>query len=176
MNAITIPAIERMIYVIRGQKVMLDSDLAELYEVETKYLNRQLSRNMERFPDDFAFQLTEEEFRTVKDLQSKNKEYGGRRTLPYVFTESGVAMLSSVLGSGRAIQVNISIMRTFIKMRSYLALESGLADRVGKIEHATNSLFKNVFERLEFLEADNLPKYEHPPERKRIGLKPKVTK
>lgn len=176
MKTVTIPAIERMIYVIRGQKVMLDSDLAELYEVETKYLNRQLNRNKERFPEDFAFQLTDEEFEALKNLQSKDKLYGGRRYLPHVFTESGVAMLSSVLGSARAIQVNISIMRTFIKLRSFLALESGLSDRVGKLEQTTNHLFKVVFERLEFLEADNLPKYEHPPERERIGIKPKGNK
>jgi hypothetical protein len=170
MNAVTIPGIEKMIYVIRGQKVMLDSDLATLYEVETRTFNQAVKRNLDRFPDDFMFQLTEEEYEALKNLAGAEDTYGGRRYLPMVFTECGVAMLSSVLTSGRAAQVNISIMRTFIKLRSFLPMESGLADRVGKLEKSTNQLFKAVFERLDDLE-EGLP--DHPKDRKRIGLKPK---
>jgi len=170
MNAVTIPGIEKMIYVIRGQKVMLDSDLAQLYEVPTKAFNQAVRRNLERFPEDFMFQLTEEEYEAVKNLAGAEDTYGGRRYLPMVFTECGVAMLSSVLTSGRAAQVNISIMRTFIKLRCFLAMESSLAERVGKLEKNTNQLFKAVFERLDDLEA-GLP--DHPKDRQRIGLRPK---
>ena len=116
------------------------------------------------------FQLTEEEYEALKNLAGSEITYGGRRYLPMVFTECGVAMLSSVLTSGRAAQVNISIMRTFIKLRSFLAMESGLAERVGKLEKSTNQLFKAVFERLDDLE-EGLP--DHPKDRKRIGLKSK---
>lgn len=107
--------IEQKILVIRGQKVMLDADLAELYGVETKSLNRAVKRNLKRFPADFMFQLTHEEVSRLRYQSgtSKNKGRGGRRYLPYVFTEHGVAMLSSVLGSDRAVEINISIMRCF---------------------------------------------------------------
>lgn len=162
--------VEKMIYLIRGQKVMLDSDLSVLYEVETKYLNRQVRRNIERFPEDFAFQLTGAEFELLKTTLGKQGLYGGRRFLPYVFTESGVAMLSSVLGSPRAIQVNIAIMRTFIKLRSFLAMGAGPDERITDLEKTTNHLFKIVFERLDDLEEREIPKYEHTHDRKKIGL------
>ncbi len=171
MNPVTIPSVEKMIYVIRSQKVMLDSDLAKLYEVPTKAFNQAVRRNLDRFPEDFMFQLTDTEFDGLKLFLGTTESYGGRRHLPNVFTECGVAMLSSVLTSGRAAQVNISIMRTFIKLRSFLAMESSLAERVGKLEKSTNHLFKVVFERLDSLE-EELP--NHPKDRKRIGLKPKV--
>lgn len=170
MSETNLVKIEKMIYVIRGQKVMLDSDLATLYEVETRTFNQAVKRNLDRFPEDFMFQLAEEEYETLKNAIGKDGTYGGRRYLPMVFTECGVAMLSSVLTSSRAAQVNISIMRTFIKLRSFLAMESSLAERVGKLEKSTNQLFKVVFERLDDLE-DGLP--NHPKDRKRIGLKPK---
>ena len=173
MNSVTIPGIEKMIYIIRGQKVMLDSDLAQLYDVPTKAFNQAVKRNLERFPDDFMFQLTDVEFEELKNLKGSIESYGGRRYLPMAFTECGVAILSSVLTRSRAAQVNISIMRTFIKLRSFLAMESGLAERVGKLEKSTNHLFKVVFERLDTLEEAELPKYEHPHNRKRIGLKSK---
>ena len=114
------------------------------------------------------FHLTQEEYEVIKGLSGGVGNYGGRRYLPYVFTESGVAMLSSVLGSDRAVQVNISIMRTFIKLRSFLALESSLSEKVGKLEHGTNYLFKIVFERLDTLE-EELP--SHSKDRTRIGIK-----
>lgn len=174
MNAITISVIERMIYVIRGQKVMLDSDLAQLYEVETRAFNQSVKRNLSRFPEDFMFQLTEEEATELRRLTNTKQEgRGGRRHAPFVFSEAGVAMLSSVLTSERAAQVNISIIRTFVKLRSFLAMEGALTDKVGRLEKSTNHLFKVVFERLDRLEEGELPKYEHPHDRKRIGLKSK---
>ena len=107
-------AVEKKIFLIRGQKVMLDSDLAKLYEIETKQLTRQVRRNFKRFPADFMFQLTKDEYLRCQIGTSKR---GGRRYLPYAFTEQGVAMLSSVINSERAIQVNIGIMRVFVNIR-----------------------------------------------------------
>jgi hypothetical protein len=111
--------IERRIHVIRGQRVMLDSDLAKLYGVPTKRLNEQVRRNRDRFPDDFAYQLTPQEFRELKSqiATSKPAPRGGKQKLPWVFTEHGVAMLSSVLNSPQGVQVNIAIMRAFVHMR-----------------------------------------------------------
>jgi hypothetical protein len=108
------------IYLIRGEKVMLDSDLAELYGVETKRLNEQIKRNIERFPEDFMFQLTTEEFINLKS-QIATSSWGGRRTPPFAFTEHGVLMLSSVLNSELAIKINIQIMRVYTKIRNMLA-------------------------------------------------------
>ena len=120
MSEISLSKIETVIYVIRNQKVMLDSDLADLYGVETKQLNRQVRRNSSRFPEDFMFQLTTEEYQVLKcQIGTSKQGSGGKQKLPLVFTESGVAMLSSVLSSDRSVQVNIAIMRTFIKMRSF---------------------------------------------------------
>jgi hypothetical protein len=107
------------IYLISGTKVMLDSDLAELYQVGTKRLNEQVKRNLGRFPEDFMFQLSKEQWENLKS-QNATSSWGGRRTLPYVFTEQGVAMLSSVLNSNVAINVNIQIIRVFTKMREML--------------------------------------------------------
>ena len=130
--------IKNLIYEIRGQKVMLDSDLAELYEVETKNLNKAVKRNIERFPDVFMFQLTEEEWQTLRFQFGTSKEgtpgKGGRRYLPYVFTEQGVAMLSSVLNSKRAIQINIQIMITFVKIREFALTNKELAQKVLELE------------------------------------------
>lgn len=107
MGMATKDGIEKIIYLIRGQKVMLDSDLAKLYEVSTKVFNQAIKRNLDRFPEDFMFQLTNTEFEELKSHTGETESYGGRRYLPLVFTECGVAMLSSVLTSGRAAQVNI---------------------------------------------------------------------
>lgn len=117
--------VRNMIYDIRGQKVMIDFELAELYEVETKYINRTVKRNIERFPSDFMFQLTNEEWEDFKVRCQfvTSPKGGGRQYLPYVFTEQGVAMLSGVLKSKRAIEVNIQIMRTFVNLRQW-ALDS----------------------------------------------------
>jgi hypothetical protein len=153
MTEVSLSKIEKMIYVIRGQKVMLDSDLAELYSVETKAFNRQVSRNEIRFPPDFMFRLTSEEHEFLRcQIGTSNIGRGGRRYLPLVFTEGGVAMLSSVLSSDRAAVVNISIIRTFIKRRSFLAMENSLVEKIDKMEQGKNKLFKVVFERLDAVE------------------------
>jgi hypothetical protein len=145
--------INNIIYIIRGQKVMLDSDLAKLYGVETKQLNRQVRRNNIRFPDDFMFELNKEEFENLKCQNgTSSSEYGGRRKQPLVFTENGVAMLSSVLKSDQAALVNIAIMRIFTKLRSFHLLEKDLVNRVDQLEIDTTEVFKVVFERLDKIE------------------------
>jgi len=127
--------IKQRIYIIRGQKVMLDNDLAGLYGVVTKVLNQAISRNLERFPEDFMFQINEEESENLRSqFVTSSMCHGGRRYLPYVFTEHGVAMLSSVLKSKRAIQMNIFIIRAFIKMRENLDNYKDLAIKINEIE------------------------------------------
>src|SRR5882762_8574231 len=121
------------IYFIRGQKVMLDEDLAELYQVATKRLNEQVKRNIYRFPEDFMFQLTEEEFENLKS-QNATSSWGGRRKLPSAFTEHGVLMLSSVLSSERAIAVNIQIMRIYTKMRELLMTNQEILLKLEQLE------------------------------------------
>jgi len=164
--------IEAMIYTIRGQKVMLDRDLARLYEIETSRLNEAVKRNEERFPTDFLIVPNSSE---LSDLRSQIAILGGVSTRnlvfkksPNLFTENGVAMLSSVLNSKTAIQINIAIMRTFTKLRGFLVMEPSLKEEVGNLKENTNQLFKIVFERLDDLE-ESLP--EHPKDRKKIGLK-----
>ena len=137
------------IYLIRGQKVMLDSDLAELYGVPTGRMNEQVKRNRERFPEDFMFQLTEEEFENLKSQIAISSLWGGRRKLPFVFTEHGVAMLSSVLRSKRAVEVNIAIMRTFVRMREMLATHEDLAREVRKHDQQIASLYEHLQRLLE---------------------------
>jgi hypothetical protein len=123
-----------------------DRDLARLYEVETKTLNRAVKRNLQRFPQDFMFQLTEDEADALRyQIGTSNKGRGGRRYLPFVFTEQGVAMLSSVLNSERAIRVNIEIMRAFVKLRQLLASNSELARRLDELESKYDKQFKIVF-------------------------------
>lgn len=171
MSNIRLVKVESMIYLIRGHKVMVDSDLAELYGVLTKNLNKAVGRNKDRFPEDFMFQLTEEETESLRfQIGTSKVGRGGRRYLPHVFTEGGVAMLSSVLTSDEAARVNVSIIRTFIRLRSFLAMENSLSDRVSKLEEGTNRLFKVVFERLDAVE-DETPILK--PNRKKIGLKSK---
>jgi hypothetical protein len=123
------------IHVVRGFKVMLDQDLAVLYGVGTKRLNEQVKRNAERFPGDFMFQLTNEEWSDLKS-QNATSSWGGRRTLPYVFTEQGVAMLSSVLNSGQAIKVNISIMRVFVQMRKWAVDHADLLEKIEALQRS----------------------------------------
>lgn len=119
--------IEKSILLIRGRKVMLDSDLAALYSVETKQLVRAVKRNLTRFPADFMFQLSKKEFRNLRFQFGTSSQWGERRYPPYAFTEQGVAMLSSVLSSPKAIQVNIEIMRAFVRLRGMLASHTDLA-------------------------------------------------
>src|SRR3990172_3085560 len=135
MNRAAIPAerIERSILVLRGHKVLLDADLAKLYGVETKVLLQALKRNPDRFPKDFMFQLTDQEFRDLRS-QFVTSSWGGRRYAPYVFTEQGVAMLSSVLNSPRAIAVNIEIIRAFVRLREIIASNKELARRLDELE------------------------------------------
>ena len=127
--------IQNLIYEIRGYKVMLDSDLAALYEVETKVLNQAVKRNLERFPADFMFQLTVEEFKILRSQNVTSPKGGGRQYLPYVFTEQGVAMLSGILKSQKAIKVNIQIMRTFVRLRQFAIENKELAQRLSELEH-----------------------------------------
>ena len=129
--------IQSMIYTFRGRQVMLDSDLAMLYKVETKYLNRQRNRNAERFPEDFCFQLSKEEYEILRcqNVTSKNENgSGGRRYLPYVFTEQGIAMLSSVLKSEVAAKASINIMRAFVEMRKFLISNNEMFARLDRVE------------------------------------------
>ena len=134
MNDIT--AIQNLIYEIRGYKVMLDSDLAKLYEVTTKRLNEAVKRNIARFPKHYMFQLLPEEFENLRSqFATSSKRHGGRRYMPYVFTEQGVAMLSSVLNSEMAIQVNIQIIDTFVKLRQLAVEHKDLEQRISDLEH-----------------------------------------
>ena len=129
--------IQSMIYTFRGRQVMLDSDLARLYQVETKYLNRQRNRNAERFPEDFCFQLSKEEYEILRcqNVTSKKENgSGGRRYLPYVFTEQGIAMLSSVLKSEVAAKASINIMRAFVEMRKFLISNNEMFARLDRVE------------------------------------------
>jgi len=166
--------IERSILLIRGHKVILDSDLAELYGVTTKRLNEQVKRNRARFPDDFMFQLTVSETEILRSQFATSKMgRGGRRYLRYAFTEQGVAMLSSVLNSERAIKVNIEIMRTFVRLRRMLASHSELARKLDALEKKYDAQFKIVFDAIRQLMAPPEPQ----PPKKRIGFlveEPKV--
>ncbi len=127
--------IERRIHFIRGQKVILDKDLAELYQVPTMRLNEQVKRNLNRFPSDFMFQLTKDEsVNLISQFAISSSGHGGRRHSPYAFTELGVAMISSVLKSDRAVQMNIFIMRAFVKLRELLATHKDLAEKIQTLE------------------------------------------
>lgn len=147
---VTLDQVERKIFLIRGQQILLDSDLAALYGVETRVLNQAVRRNIERFPEDFLLTLTREEFDNLisQSVTSSSKNFGGRRKLPFAFTEQGVAMLSSVLNSERAVQVNIAIMRAFVNMRKLAVTNEEVAKRLAvierKIDHHDEN-FKKVF-------------------------------
>jgi len=147
---IRVDRIEKAILLIRGQKVMLDRDLAELYAVETGALNRAVKRNIQRFPEDFMFQITDEEAERLRCQTGISKRgRGGRRYLPYVFTEQGVAMLSSVLNSERAIEVNIAIMRVFVRLREMMATHKELAFKLAELEERLeghDEQIQNIFE------------------------------
>lgn len=150
------PLIESRIFVIRGHKVLLDADLAALYEVETRILNQAVKRNRERFPADFMFQLTQKESEalTSQIVMSKVTGRGGRRHAPYAFTEQGVAMLSSVLTSKRAVEVNIAIMRTFVRLRKLLATHEELARQLDELrwkQEEQGQQIESVFETIQYL-------------------------
>jgi hypothetical protein len=160
--------IEHHIYVIRGQKVMLDADLAALYGVETKMLNRAVRRNPERFPEHFMFQLTPPEANALRFQTGTSKTgRGGRRYLPYVFTEHGVVMLSAVLNSARAVQMSIMVVQAFVRLREMIAANTDLAARVEKLEHGhrqTASILEVLVDEIDGLKA--LP----PPSKRKIGF------
>lgn len=150
---VPLEVIERRIYLIRSQKVMFDFDLAELYQVPTKALNQAVRRNIDRFPEDFMFQLTADEFTNWRSqiVTSNPAAKMGLRRPPSVFTEHGVAMLSSVLQSDRAVQVNIAIVRTFVRLRQLLATHKELAARLAAMEKKYDQRFKVVFDILKQL-------------------------
>ncbi|CAH0216842.1 hypothetical protein SRABI27_02127 [Pedobacter sp. Bi27] len=156
------------IYELRGLKVMLDSDLAELYGVETKRLNEQVGRNPDRFPEDFMFQLNDEEWLNLKS-QFATSSWGGRRKLPFVFTEHGILMLSSVLNSKQAIQVNIQIVRIFSRIRQFIIDNGELKLEIEEIKKTLNNHDKNI--ELVFTYLDRLIDKKTGP-RKRIGYMP----
>ena len=188
-SVIPVERIEQAIYVIRGQKVMLDADLALLYGVETKALNRAVGRSRDRFPEDFMFRLTAEEFANLRfqtetsnadpdsgpgslryQIGTSNAGRGGRRYPPYAFTEQGLAMLSGVLNSPRAIAVNVEIMRAFVRLRRLLAENADLARKVDALERKYDQQFKGVFDAIRQLMAPLAV-----PDR-RIGFRPRNKK
>ena len=144
---------------------MLDADLAGLYDVETRVLVQAVKRNLERFPDDFMFQLSDEEFEDLKSQSVISSSWGGRRSRPYAFTEQGVAMLSGVLRSPRAVRVNIEIMRAFVRLRRMLATHADLAQRLDELESKYDAQFRIVFDAIRELMAPS-----DPPRKRRIGF------
>jgi hypothetical protein len=170
-----IERIESAILSVPGHKGLLDSDLAVLYGVSTKVLNQAVKRNKDRFPSDFMFQLNQKEFENLRSQIVTSSLWGGRRIHPHVFTEQGVAMLSSVLNSSRAIQVNIEIMRAFVRLRRMLASNEDLARKLAALERKYDAQFKVVFDairelmappkpttrRIGFLVSEGATKYEH---------------
>ncbi len=162
--------IQNKIYEIRGQKVMLDFDLAQMYEVENKRLKEAVKRNLSRFPSDFMFTLTQQEFQSLRS-QIATSNRGGTRYLSYAFTEQGVAMLSSVLNSEKAIEVNIAIIRTFVLIRQQSMHFTELSKKIKQLEKKYNANFKEVFKALDFLIAEKQQQQDIK-HRKRIGFKP----
>lgn len=189
--------IAKKIYLIRDQKVMIDSDLSAMYRVNTKALNQAVKRNLKRFPDDFMFQLNNSEYSrlrfqngTSKDRSRENdlvlrsqivtskqhtEKRGGRQYLPYVFTEQGIAMLSSVLNSDRAIQVNIQIMRVFVKMKELALGHKDILLKLKELEEEHNQKFKSIFEAIDYLMKENLKAKQKlttkPAEEKKFGFR-----
>ncbi|MDB5257439.1 MAG: DNA-binding protein [Chitinophagaceae bacterium] len=164
--------IQQKIHDIRGLKVMLDYDLAELYETETKVLKQAVKRNINRFPDDFLFELTKQEFDSLRSqiVTLKNQGRGQHsKYLPFAFTEQGVAMLSSVLNSSKAIEVNIAIIRAFVFLRQYALHHKDLTEQLKALENKYDKKFEDVYEAIRYL----LKKDEQPPEPNPIGFKKK---
>ena len=172
-QAVLVEQVEQKIFLIRGHKVMMDNDLAELYRVPTFRLNEQVKRNLDRFPEDFMFQLTSDEAKSLRSQFAILKGGRGRhkKYLPYVFTEQGVAMLSSVLRSKRAVQVNIAIMRAFVKLRQILAGNKELAAKLAELERKLeghDQQIHSLFEAIRQLMAPPAPMHR----RRRIGFHP----
>jgi len=170
--------IKSMIYEIRGQKVMLDSDLAALYGIELRSLNQAVKRNIGRFPSDFMFQLTDDEWNSLRSqIVISKKNRGGRRYAPFAFTEQGVSMLSSVINSERAIEVNINIVRAFVKLRHYVLSKSDTNEQIAELRKLLMVYIENTDYKLSkhdktieqiIIALNNL--FEHPPKTKKIGF------
>src|SRR6266404_5802019 len=158
-SVVPIERIERSILLIRGEKVMLDRDLAELYGVETKRLNEQLRRNRDRFPPDFMFQLTPQEWKSLRSQFATLKRGEHRKYLPYAFTEHGALMLANVLKSERASRTSVQVVRAFVRLRQLLASNAGLARKLDSLEKKYDAQFKMVF--------DAIRKLMSPPKTKR---------
>ena len=170
-SLIPVAGIEKLIYLIRGQKVMLDRDLAELYDVKTKVLKQAVRRNITRFPEDFMFEFTKDEFENWRSqFVTSNRDKMGLRYRPMAFTEQGVAMLSSVLNSDRAVQVNIEIIRTFVKLRQMLTAHKDLERKLASLEKKYDKQFKVVFDAIRAL----MEETEKP--KKKIGFEVKEPK
>jgi ORF6N domain len=170
---VPVETIERRIYLIRGQKVMLDSDLAELYRVPTFRLNEAVKRNRKRFPEDFMLQLTAEEAQSLTSQIAMSKAgRGGRRTLPYAFTEHGVAMISSVLNSDSAVQMNILIIRAFVKLRELLATHKDLARKIEELETTQRHQARTQQQHASILVSvvHDIQKLKNPPITRAIGF------
>lgn len=169
---VPVESIQQQIYLIRGHRVMLDRDLASLYQVPTHRLNEQVKRNRHRFPDDFMFQLSSREASSLtSQFAISKKGRGGRRHFPYVFTEQGVAMLSSVLKSRKAVEVNIAIMRTFVRLRQVISLHRDLARRIAAQEKKTEGLTDYVQKMFDLIQ----PLLDGPVKPiKKIGFHPKT--
>ena len=146
--------IQQAVHIIREQKVMLDSDLATLYGVETKVLNLAVKRNLNRFPEDFMFTLSEMEWSSLRFQIATSSDHGGRRYLPKVFTEHGIAMLSGVLKSDRAVSVNISIMRMFVQMRKFASNYTELEERISQLEERSVNVHLAISELMRPIERD----------------------
>jgi len=163
--------IESMIYEIRGRKIMLDFDLAEIYNVPTKSLNLAVKRNRKRFPPDFMFQLSKIEWEDFLRFQFEtSKGRGGTRYFPYAFTEQGVAMLSGILNSDRAIEANITIMRTFVLIRQYALSHKDLTEKIMALEQECNQKFNTISEAIDYLLKKNQQEIAQK-QRRRIGYK-----
>ena len=170
-DLIPVEIITEKIFFIRGQKVMLDADLADLYGVETRVLNQAVKRNKRRFPDDFMFQISKVEYESLisQFVISNRSGRGGIRKLPFAFTEQGIAMLSGVLKSDRAIDVNIQIMRTFTKLRHMMTVSEELKNELKQLREQTDQRFQVVFEALDQI------LHEEPQPKKKIGFTVKET-
>lgn len=165
-------AIQSKIFEIRGVKVMLDFDLAQLYETETRVLKQAVRRNIDRFPDDFLFELTREEYNVLRSQIVMLETGKGKHSkyLPFAFTEQGVAMLASVLNSSKAIEVNIAIVRAFVFLRQYALTHKDLTDKLKELESKYNKQFKDVYEAINYLLNKDKQETEHK-ERKQIGYR-----
>jgi hypothetical protein len=161
--------IQSRIIELRGYKVMLDSDLAELYETETKRLKEAVRRNIDRFPSDFMFELSKTETESLR-TQNASSNRGGSRYMPFVFTEQGVAMLASVLNSSKAIEVNIQIVRAFVLLRQYALTHADLTNKLKEFESRYNKQFNDVYEALNYLLTKD-KRLNEQNQRKRIGYK-----